>query len=133
MPLKAPAGFLVLLRPYNERIVIMTAKKKPAAKKAATKTMTNTDVKGASKQVPDLEVFGNGDSFKLICKASSQKEDWMKSTKAMPIPGLGCVVQVTTQQGNNIAEAVCFVPGAVIHERRSEGVVIERTLVKQQG
>ena len=29
---------------------------------------------------------GNGDMFKLLCKASSQKEGWMKSTKAMEIP-----------------------------------------------
>ncbi len=96
----------------------MTTKKKPAAKvvkaPAKAKTMTNTDVKKASKQVPDIEVFGNGDSFKLICKASSQNEDWMKSTKAMEIEGVGCIVQVTTQQGNNVAEALTFAPGVRI-------------------
>lgn len=81
-----------------------------------TKTFNNSDVKGARKQVEDLEVFGDGDLFQLICKASSKKEGWMKSTKAMNIAKLGCVIQVTTQQGDQVAEAVCFVPGARIHD-----------------
>ena len=38
----------------------------------------------------------------------------MKSTKAMEIDGVGCVVQVTTQQGDNVAEAITFVPGVRI-------------------
>ena len=80
------------------------------------KTLNNTDVNGAKNQVKDIEVFGNVDLFQLICKASSKAEGWMKSTKAMQIPGLGCVVQVSTQQGDSIAEAVCNVPGALIHE-----------------
>jgi len=72
--------------------------------------------------------------FKLLCKASSEKEGWMKSTKAMEIPQVGCVVQVTTQQLNDtgvhrtysdnksevqqsvIAEALTFVPGVKIAE-----------------
>ena len=37
----------------------------------------------------------------------------MKSAKAMQTPQ-GCVVQVTTQQGDNVAEALTFVPGATI-------------------
>jgi len=78
------------------------------------KTLNNSDVNGARKQVSDLEVFGDGDLFKLISKASSKSEGWMKSTKAMEIPGAGCVIQVTTQQGDNIAEALTFVPGVVI-------------------
>ena len=59
-------------------------------------------------------VYGNTDSFQLICKASSESEGWMKSTKALEIPGVGCLVQVTTQQGNNVAEALAFVPGVKI-------------------
>ena len=80
------------------------------------KTLHNSDVSGAQINVEDLKVFGNGDMFQLLCKASSQMEGWMKSTKAMEIPGFGCVVQVTTQQGNNVAEALCFVPGVRIVE-----------------
>jgi len=80
------------------------------------KTLNNTDTKGATKQVKDIEFWGNGDTFKLISKASSKREEWMKSTKAMEIPGVGCVVQVTTQQYDNVAEAITFVPGVKIIE-----------------
>jgi len=77
------------------------------------KTLNNSTVKQAKDQVKDLEVFGNGDLFKLLSKASSKSEDWMKSTKAMETD-TGCVVQVTTQQGKHVAEALCFVPGVRI-------------------
>lgn len=95
----------------------MTEEKKTPTKKAATKTadktVTNTSAKKAKDNVSDLEVFGNGDLFQLLSKASSAKEGWMKSTKAMQVPS-GCVVQVTTQQGDNVAEALTFVPGVKI-------------------
>lgn len=78
------------------------------------KTLHNSTVSGARKNVADIIVFGNGDTFKLISKASSKSEGWMKSTKAMEIEGVGCVVQVTTQQGDNIAEALTFVPNVKI-------------------
>ena len=80
------------------------------------KTLHNSTVSGAHDNVSDLKVFGDGDTFKLICKASSAEEGWMKSTKAMEIEGVGCVVQVTTQQGDNVAEAVTFVPNVRIEE-----------------
>lgn len=84
------------------------------------KTLHNTDASGTTKNVPDVEFWGNGDAFQLICKASSRSEGWMKSTKAMPA-GSGCVVQVTTQQRNSdgsysIAEAITFVPDTQIVE-----------------
>lgn len=78
------------------------------------KTLHNSDVSAARKNVKDLIVFGEGDLFKLISKASSNAERWMKSTKAMEIEGVGCVIQVTTQQGDQIAEALTFVPGVKI-------------------
>lgn len=88
-----------------------------------TKTLNNTDANGASKNVPDLETFGDPDLFQLLSKASSQKEGWMKSTKAMDVPG-GVVVQVTTQQRNPdytyaVAEAVTFVPGVKISNTKA--------------
>jgi hypothetical protein len=95
------------------------------------KTMTNTTASQASVQVKDIQFWGNGDTFKLISKASSQNEGWMKSTKAMLIKGIGCVIQVTTQQGDNVAEALTFVPGVKIEEiQNEEGVVIQRQIVK---
>ena len=83
------------------------------------KTLNNENMDEVKKNVSDIEVFGDGDTFQLICKASSKSEGWMKSTKAMPIPEVGCVVQVTTQQKNpdgsySIAEALTFVPGVKI-------------------
>lgn len=82
------------------------------------KTLHNSDVSGARKNVPDIKIVGNGDAFQLLCKASSEAEGWMKSTKAMDV-GHGCVVQVTTQQKNidgtySLAEALTYVPGVVI-------------------
>ncbi len=78
------------------------------------KTLENSDVSGTRVNVPDVKVFGNGDTFRLLCKASSKAEGWMKSAKAMQIDGVGCVVQVTTQQGDHVAEALTFVPNVVI-------------------
>jgi len=78
------------------------------------KSLGNTDINGTRKNVSDVQVFGNGDTFRLLCKASSVKEGWMKSTKIMDVMG-GCVVQVTTQQTNPdgsfvVAEALTYVP-----------------------
>lgn len=89
------------------------------------KTLTNTTASQAKDNVKDIQFWGNGDTFKLISKASSVSEGWMKSTKAMQIDGVGCVVQVTTQQGDNVAEAITFVPGVKIEESydTSESVV----------
>lgn len=78
------------------------------------KTLHNNTISEARKNVADLAVFGNGDMFKLLSKASSFTEGWMKSTKAMQIDDVGCVVQVTTQQGGSVAEALTFVPGVMI-------------------
>lgn len=90
------------------------------------KTLSNSDVSGAKVNVPDIKVVGNGDSFKLLFKASSQNEGWMKSTKALEIPHNGCLVQVTTQQKNpdgsySVAEALTFVPHVKIVEDSNNG------------
>lgn len=82
------------------------------------KTLDNTNVAEAKAKVSDIKVFGNGDLFQLLAKASSEQQGWMKSTKAMQTPH-GCVVQVTTQQKNidltySVAEALTFVPGVQI-------------------
>jgi hypothetical protein len=97
-----------------------------------SKTLVNTDANGTSKNVKDILFWGNGDTFKLISKASSVAEGWMKSTKAMEIEGVGCVVQITTQQGDNVSEAAVFVPGVKIQEYTSEQAeaITSRKLVK---
>ena len=90
-----------------------------------TKTLYNSDASGTRQNVKDVKIVGNGDMFRLLCKASSEEEGWMKSTKAMQTPG-GCLVQVTTQQRNAdgtyaVAEALSFVPGVVVAEDSNDG------------
>jgi hypothetical protein len=110
----------------------MSGKNTEPAKNA--KTLGNTDASGAKQNVKDIQFWGDGDLFKLLSKASSKEEGWMKSTKAMEIEGVGCVVQVTTQQGDIPAEAVTFVPGVKIQETKDEnGVVVSRKLVRGPG
>lgn len=98
------------------------------------KTLHNSDVSGTRQNVLDVQFFGNTDVFQLLCKASSQAEGWMKSTKAMEIPTLGCLVQVTTQQKNPdgsyvVAEALSFVPGVCIrHVFDNDGSIVGREL-----
>ena len=82
------------------------------------KMLDISEVKGAKKNISDLVVYGDGDTFKLLCKASSKNQGWMKSTKVCNVPS-GCIVQVTTQQENSdgsysVAEALTFVPGCKI-------------------
>lgn len=94
------------------------------------KTLHNSDVSGARQNVKDIQVVGNGDMFRLLCKASSQMQGWMKSTKACEVAN-GCIVQVTTQQRNPdgsyaVAEALSFVPGVKITDDENNG----RKLIK---
>ena len=99
------------------------------------KSLHNTCTNGASKNVKDIVFWGNGDTFKLISKASSELEGWFKSTKAMQA-GESVVVQVTTQQQNidgtySIAEALTTVTNAVIVEHFTDGIVTSRTIEKR--
>jgi hypothetical protein len=99
------------------------------------KTLDITEVKGARDNISDIKVFGDGDTFQLVCKASSDKQGWMKSTKACQVAG-GCIVQVTTQQRNpdgsySLAEALTFVPGVRLETTTNgpEGPVASRRFV----
>ncbi|OUB57012.1 hypothetical protein [Bacillus thuringiensis] len=82
------------------------------------KDLNISEVRGAKKNISDLQVYGDGDTFALLCKASSQEQGWMKSTKVCNVDG-GCVMQVTTEQKNPdgsyaVAEALTYVPGVHI-------------------
>lgn len=81
-----------------------------------SKPLNIQNIAQAKQKINDIEVFGNGDLFRLMSKASSKSGNWMKSTKVMEIEGAGCVVQVTTQQGDNVAEALTFVPFTKVEE-----------------
>lgn len=96
-----------------------------------TKTLHNSDISGARKNIKDIKVVGDGDMFLLLCKASSEAEGWMKSTKAMETSE-GCVVQVTTQQRNPdgsyaLAEALTFVPGVEVAPDGNGRRLVKRT------
>jgi hypothetical protein len=79
------------------------------------KILDISGTKPDKENISDLKIYGGGDTFRLLCKASSERQGWMKSTKVCNVTG-GCIVQVTTQQRNPdgsyaVAEAVTFVPG----------------------
>ena len=96
------------------------------------KALDNTDIKDVKKTTSDVKVFGDGNLFKLLSKASSVSQGWMKSSKAM-FTGTGCVVQVTTEITNpdgskSIAEALTYVPNTKIVEYVEDGVCKGRRL-----
>jgi len=100
------------------------------------KSLHNTTSNGAKENVKDIQFWGDGDTFLLISKASSESEGWMKSTKAMPA-GNSVVVQVTTQQRNpngtySITDALTTVDNAIIWEAIGpDGKAEYRTIVSR--
>ena len=97
------------------------------------KSLHNTCSNGATKNIKDIIFWGNGDTFQLISKASSEAEGWMKSTKAMKC-GKDVVIQVTTQQKNpdgsySVAEALTTAHNKKIVETTDQnGNVVSRTI-----
>ena len=85
------------------------------------KDLTVTSIADAKIKVPDIQVVGNGDAWQLLCKASSKDGGWMKSTKAMEIKGYGVVLQVSTQQGEQVAEALVTIPSVKIVDDQNGG------------
>ena len=79
--------------------------------KVEEKDLSRTDMTEAEES--GIETYGDPGAWVCICKATNEKEGWMKSTKAMQVGSAGCLIQVTTQQKNKdgswaLAEAVCF-------------------------
>lgn len=96
-----------------------------------SKTLDVENIEDAKNKVSDIKVVGDGNLFQLLCKASSKEQGWMKSTKAMEIKNedgevKGCVVQCSTQQGDNVAESLVYVPEVKIVSDENGG----RKLVK---
>lgn len=92
-------------------------------KKRIGKSLDVQNIEDAMKKVSDIKVVGDGDTFKVLCKASSDSQGWMKSTKVCNLPN-GCLVQVSTQQRNldgsyAVAEALTFVPDVNMDESKS--------------
>jgi hypothetical protein len=88
---------------------------------------------GTQAAVPDLIEYGQADMFKCLSKASSKRQGWMKSTKAMNIPGGGVVIQVSSLQTSgsalnpmgSLAEALVFVPGVKVVGDKAAGYRLE--------
>ena len=88
------------------------------------KSLSVTNMDELREEVSDVEVHGDPGRWVCVCKASSGDGGWMKSTKVMQVgessggASRGCLVQVTTQQGDSVAEALTFVPGAMVEDFR---------------
>jgi hypothetical protein len=106
----------------------------PISGPAVKKTLDVTDPESAKSKILDIVTFGDPNAWLLLAKASSEREGWMKSTKVLPIDGVGCLVQISTQQRNHdgthaLAEALQFLPGVkLIEERDASGNVLGRKL-----
>ena len=79
---------------------------------------------GQAKSGGDAKIVGNPDDWRLLTKFSSDSMDVNKSSKAYEIPGLGCLVQVTTNHRGAVAEALTFVPGAMIVDGENGGAML---------
>jgi hypothetical protein len=86
-----------------------------------TTALHSATIEQAKQEVPDIKVLGNANAWQLICRVSSEAEGWVRSTKAMYIQGVGCLVRVTTQCGEAVAESLTFVPGVKIEPDTNEG------------
>lgn len=93
------------------------------------KTLGNTTAEQTEDNVQDVKSWGAKNMFKLITKAWSIEEEWSRSTKAMEIRGVGCVIQVSTILEGIPSEALSFVPGVRIREHKQGDKVISRTIV----
>jgi hypothetical protein len=98
------------------------------------KTLDNVDPTTAKSKVLDIKIFGDPNAWLVLSKASSEREGWMKSTKVLPVDGVGCLLQVSTQQMNpdgsySLAEALQWVPGVrVDSDKDANGNIVNRKL-----
>ena len=86
-----------------------------------TKTLDIKTEDDARSRISDFTTTGNSDRWQLLSKASSQAQGWMVSTKAYEIPGAGCLVNVTRQQGDHVADALQWVPGVRVAPDDNDG------------
>jgi predicted signal transduction protein with EAL and GGDEF domain len=79
-------------------------------------TVRSTDDARECAKADNRKIFVEGDPDAMALLFKVESDDWMKSTKAMEVPG-GCLVQVSTRMGPlgseaSVAEALEFVAGA---------------------
>lgn len=75
------------------------------------KTLDVVDAATLVEKVKDVSIYSNCVSdWVTLHKVSSESEGWFKSTKALDLK-TGVLIQVTTQQGDNVAEALQYCHG----------------------
>jgi hypothetical protein len=80
----------------------------------APKDLTVTSMEDLKEKVSDVEIFGDPGAWELVCKASSERQGWMKSTKRLTLRN-GHLYQTETQQRNPdgsyaLSQSSVFVP-----------------------
>ena len=79
--------------------------------------------------IPDLQVFGNPDMLKLLCKTSSEERGFSKSLKGLEVRGIGVVLISITEHDGQVAESMGLIPRAcVIDVKNSDGVIVGREI-----
>ncbi len=54
--------------------------------------------------------------FELISHVATKDKSMSKTTEALEIEDVGCLVNVTIQKGDQIAASTTFVPGVIIED-----------------
>lgn len=79
--------------------------------------------------VPGQGKHGQLGQWRVVVKAWSEEEGWFKTTKAMPIPGIGVVMQTTTrEQGVGLCDALLEIRGACLTENEDLTVNIHSAM-----
>lgn len=61
----------------------------------------------------------NQGGFQTLFKDGSERDGWVRTTKAMEIEDVGCIVQLTTQKNDNFSEALSYIPGVRIETSKN--------------
>lgn len=84
------------------------------------KDLDNENMDQLKSKCDDVKIYGDPGKWELICKASSQKQGWMKSTKRMAVEG-GHIYQTTSEYVNSYGQVIAcsdslvFVPRRVVY------------------
>lgn len=84
-----------------------------------------------NKSIPKITTVGNEDLFKLLKKVVNESDGTIKTTEAMEIEKIGCLVHVITERKNNdgvlvtSSEALTFVPNVKIVKDINGGKKLE--------
>ena len=78
---------------------------------------------GELKPIDAVEQPINPELFRVLSRVVSATEGWTQTTKAMEIPGVGCVLQVTIRLGDTVTNTLSFIPGVKLVDTGSSSVL----------